>query len=1648
MGQTNWSGNFGDSDWGQNFNWDTFAVPGAGTNVTVPDVAPNLFPDLDTNTRTGNTNDLTIDLNASVDVGGQTLNVAGDLVVNGTLTINTGTLNVLGSISGSGSLTNASGAINVGGNIDFSALTFTAGTGTVTLNGGGAQSLDSGGNPMGNLTVFGAGTAVSLLNSSVLSTNLTIETGSSLSIGNLNLTVTGTLTTNGTGTVTANNGNIDVTGTVTNNGTIQTTGSGTQTYGNTVTSGGTITGGGLIDINADIDFSGGTLNEGAGGINVSGNFTGGAFADDAAGTLTFDSGAGGQSVSCASALGDVVVASGGTVQLAAGMTAGNLTISGGTLDQDTNNVTIDVNGNFLLGAGGTLLQNDDAMTLAGNWTNSGGTYTIAAGGEVDFDGGGGHLIDSDGVGTPFQRFILSNGTAQFINNNVRVNGVMQVQAGTSLNLNGFTLDANFTVDINGTLDASTAGSDITFGNDVDFGTGTFNPGTNTVTFDGTANPQNLTSATVSFNNLTVNKGAGSLVLLDGLDVNSALSLTAGTLNSNNQQINLAGNWDNTGGGTFTEANGTVVFDGGAVQTVSNAETFFNLTVSKTGGSLTFTGNLDVSNGMLVNAGAYDVALQGTTSTIAGATTFNNNGAGTVTFGDDAGDTVNFPAGVTATSPNQVNLAGILNTTGTLVRLDDVNLATGVTINSNGGLIDLDGGAVDGNQVLVLNAGAGNVNLGLTGDTIPLSSLDVNSTGTTSLGGNITTQGAGGVTLDGATDVNLTAGVTINTSTGGGLIDLTGGQVDGAQNLVLTSGAGNMNLGPMGQGVALASLDVNSSGTVNLSGNINAGVGGIDFSGSAAVELDASIALTSGGLIDLGSTNATTVTDSGAFGLTLNAVGALSTDDVTVDTITITGGTNLTLYGNLQATAGNINFSALADGDSIDLSTAAATITASGNVVTVGENINGGQALQIISGGTTVLQAVGNSTPVTSLDVNATGTLTLNGNITTGGAGGVALDGSADVDLGAGVTINTSTGGGLIDLTGGQVDGAQNLVLTSGAGNMNLGPLGQNIALASLDVNSSGTVNLSGNIDTDGGNMDFSGSAAVDLDASVTLTTSTAGDIDLGSTNATTVTDSGAFGLTLNAVGALSTDDVTVDTITITGGTNLTLYGNLQATAGNINFSALADGDSIDLSTAAATITASGNVVTVGENINGAQTLQILSGGTTVLQAVGNSTPVTSLDVNATGTLTLNGNITTNGLAGVALDGSADVNLTAGVTIDTSAGNGLIDLTGGAVDGNQALVLNAGGGNVDLGPLGQVAALSSLDVNATGTTTLGGSITTQTAAGVALDGATDVDLGAGITIDTTTGNGLIDLTGGTVDGNQALVLNAGGGNVNLGLTGDTTPLSSLDVNSTGTTSLGGNITTQTVAGVTLDGATDVNLTAGVTIDTSAGGGLIDLTGGQVDGAQNLVLTSGAGNMNLGPLGQNIALASLDVNSSGTVNLSGDIDTDGGNIDFSGSAAVNLDASVTLTTSIAGGHRPGEYERDDGNRQRRLWTDPERGWSDHHRRSDGGYDNNHRRDEPDLVWKPAGNCWRYRLLRPYRWRQHRPLYGGDDDYRQRKRGDRRGTNQRRPYAADNLRRDDGAAGGGELDACNLPGCERHRNADLEREHQYRRSGRGGP
>ena len=172
----------------------------------------------------------------------------------------------------------------------------------------------------------------------------------------------------------------------------------------------------------------------------------------------------------------------------------------------------------------------------------------------------------------------------------------------------------------------------------------------------------------------------------------------------------------------------------------------------------------------------------------------------------------------------------------------------------------------------------------------------------------------------------------------------------------------------------------------------------------------------------------------------------------------------------------------------------------------------------------------------------------------------------------------------------------------------------------------------------------------------------------------------------------------------------------------------------------------------------------------------------------------------------------------------------------------------------------------------------------------------VTVGAGVTIDSGAGAGDITFSS-TLDGGQAVVLDAGSGGINFnGVVGATALTSLATTGTTGSISIGQNVTTtgvQTYTGpVTLSGSPTL-----ATTDS-----LVTFSG-DVSGAGALTVTSGTGGLTFGStIGTGINITSLSTTgTTGNITLSGDIDSDGA-LSFNGPVLLAADATITTSDDL--------------------------------------------------------------------------------------------------------------------------------------------------
>jgi hypothetical protein len=393
-------------------------------------------------TFTGQTGVKTINSNCSLPLGANptipfALTLAGTLSGSGTITFTNGTttLNAGAALSGFTGLTGTTNALTVSGaTVDFTGYTPFNVAGQIALSSG-SLTLPAGANLGSNLSITG-GTLGTTNGDITVNGNLTVGT-STMNAPTGTLTVTGTVTFSGTNTFNANGGTINFTGTnriiTCNNITLNrvtlnhtsgiTLGStcaiplgNNPVIADTVSLSGSLSGTGtLTATTGTVTMNSGSSISGFSGMNLNGFSVAGP-------TVNLSS------YASFAASGTVTVSS-GSLALPSGATMGNLTLSGGTLNTTTGDLTI--SGMVSIGTGSVLNAPTGNLNIGGTFAHTAGTFTHNSG-TVILNGGDQAIT---GTATTFNNLskILTAPTPQTL---TFPNGIVETVSGT-LTLQGY-----------------------------------------------------------------------------------------------------------------------------------------------------------------------------------------------------------------------------------------------------------------------------------------------------------------------------------------------------------------------------------------------------------------------------------------------------------------------------------------------------------------------------------------------------------------------------------------------------------------------------------------------------------------------------------------------------------------------------------------------------------------------------------------------------------------------------------------------------------------------------------------------------------------------------------------------------------------------------------------------------------------------------------------------------------------------------------------------------------------------------------------------------------------------------------------------------------------------------------------------------------
>ncbi|WP_353120944.1 CHAT domain-containing protein [Planktothrix agardhii] len=1166
----------------------------------------------------------------------------------------------------------------------------------------------------------------------------------------------------------------------------------------------------------------------------------------------------------------------------------------------------------------------------------GANITATATGNINLVGSSSQTPDSHGI------LILDNPIIGVINGNLNLTGVSS---------------------------SSLGGQGILLGNSL-----IQSSGTGSINLTGTGNSTGSESnGIILINTAEINSLASGNINIQGRSAAVANSQAVGIFGESKIQsntgsilidgVNNGENGENTNSVIIGENTPITTTGSGSITISGNRDLLIN-SVTNTGGEINLQsseGNINSSFGIIDSS-----SIQGSGGNIAINAAGNIRVAGINARGNTQGGSVSLTS-----ANNIITVTDNINTSATTGQGNTITVsATNGEINTQAGILDSSSSDNDGgNQTLnasgtitlggintstasnstnsqagTLDISSGNNTINLTGDIntsatkgqgsdvnfnanviLPKPNITINTTGNNS-GGNVTFNGTINGGIDPTPTLPLLMGgrnsLTLETGTGDATFSQAIGDSLPLQNLIINSG--NV-VTQSAVTVENGGINVNATQNINLGDTITANNSPIDV--SATGDITTADIISNGSRISLtsntgnintasGILNSSSTTENGgeinlnaAENLTIGAVITRTESNLGTSqagTLTLSGNTiNLTNNIDTSATIGsgnNIIFNSpvILDADIVTLNTSGTA--RSGNVTfnnTVDSNTPGTANLTLEAGTGTVNinQAIGATNPLNTLnltsgDVNSNGGINLEGE-------GININSSGTVNLTQPITAtNTAT----ININ------AENNITTA-----NLTTQGQAIILNSN----------TGNIDSSGGIINSSSPNSNGGD----ITMTTPANITLGEINTSTQNNQ-AGNVTLN-----------------TGNNPIILNGDINTSSNNGVGSQQQYNSPLQLASPNITLTSSGTNnsgdIIFNNSINGNSNLTLNAGsGNITFSTVGDSNPLSSLQVNTTGLTTLKGNLTTNNNIDFS-NASGGTQLENPIIINTTGNNGNILFNNSPITGSQTLTLNAGNGTISLNTVGNNNnPINGLIFQQASALNLFGDI--YTSAGLNFSSVNTVNVsGNSVTLDTSIGNGAIDFIGSTLGGQGKLTLNAGNNYVNLDTFTTESTLNGLGITA-GTVQANAPITLGS-GGLNINASNIVNLNANIlsngTVAVTANN---DITTRDITASPGITLNSRNGNITVNSLnssspnanGGGISLSTPQgnittntLNSSSPGNAGGNISLEAntgnvttGNILTSGSTGGNV--TVKAQTSITTGQIDTQGQTQGGN----VFLDP--------------------------------------------------------------------------------------------------------------------------
>jgi len=901
-------------------------------------------------------------------------------------------------------------------------------------------------------------------------------------------------------------------------------------------------------------------------------------------------------------------------------------------DEDANSApeSIFINGNVQLGATNGITLRGGTIKVNGSITNFFGDMSMQSVADVEINGsitgtnGGDLSIDAQREVLINQNITLNAGTLTMNANtdnvgaaeSVRIKTGLTLAADTGMNISGDDVvigDTAGTTTLQtdgGLINLSTAGAIKIFGSVLlDTESNAAGNGGNII-----LTASNEVSALATNASLTLDTSASGIA--GDITLNAAIDDSSGGIRLDDLTLNTSGSTN----GTTTVTQSVSIIDDLTIN--GDADIFANL--STTSGDITFNaGSVIVKNSLNFDrtSGAGNITLSSDFNTLNNSQVLTINAATADVFiNNPVGQSVSFlgfdiagASNITFNAPVTVNGTTLAATNA--ININQLLFSTQVLLNSF-------------SQLNIAATGEISSNVGLT---ISDPSVSIN------LGGSLT---AFNGDIDISAPINLIGSSSINAGTGGNgdVIFQNSATINGAQSLSIIGDniTGNTAIG---SSTRLFDLTLSTPGTAQFINNINAGtitVSSANLANFNALDTTGSVQITA---------NTTNLNQN------ITAAGGLA----------VSG--NLNLASPVTLDAGNIDI----NGGTLSLGAAVTFDTSSSNgSMLFGSIIEGSKDLTLTAGtGSIVISgAVGATTALSSLSINAAGPVTFNATLDT--SGNTLVNASSGININEAINIGgslTLNNAGANNITG-TINTAQGFFQT-GSGST---ALSSDITTQAGNLNFNGALQLSGapNL-TSAGNISLNGE--VDGAANLGLFAATGNVITHATIGGTTrLNQLNVTALNFENIGAIHTDAL----INITASQNIALQNALSTRFNNILLTAQGDviQDAGLLTAANGGVDITGQNITLNTGVSANANTVNLASAAIKLNAVGN---IVVSNLTATGVdglhiildpvdILVSGNILASGNVTLTSSNSISVTNLAQIQADADAsGTGILSL---------------------------------------------------------------------------------------------------------------------------------------------------------------------------------------------------------------------------------------------------------------------------------------------------------------------------------------------------------------------------------------------------